>query len=398
MDFPKGSLEASPQQTLSRSLLMVLSTAAGMSVANSYYNQPMLGRLSSDFGLAAATVALVPVLTQFGNAVGVLFIAPLGDRIERKFLILITAAALVVALISAALANSFEWLVVASFFVGLFATVAQQLVPLSVHIAPTKMKGQVLGTVTGGILIGILLSRVLSGFVTELFDWHIMFWVAALLMTLIGVALALMLPRVVPTTDVGYFKLIASLWSLLRRHALLRRAIVIQALIFAAFLGFWSSLALHLADEPFRLGSSWVGLIALVGAGGAMAAPAAGRFADKRGTQAVIVIGTAMVFAAFVSFIVLQGSILALIVGVIVMDLGVQSSQVANQAQVYALDTTARSRLNTVFMATMLLGGSLGAGVAGLAFSNFGWTGTCIFGALSAGCALLIALIKPSAG
>lgn len=396
MNYPAGSLEISPTQALSRSLLVALSTAAGLSVANSYYNQPMLSRLSSDFGLAAATVALVPVLTQFGNAIGVLFIAPLGDRIERKLLILVTITALVLALISAALANSFEWLVIASFFVGLFATVAQQLVPLSVHIAPAKMKGQVLGTVTGGILIGILLSRVLSGFVTDLWDWHIMFWVAALLMTLIGIALALMLPRVVPTTHVSYFNLIASLWSLLRTHALLRRAIVIQALIFAAFLGFWSNLAMHLAQEPFHLGSSWVGLVALVGAGGAIAAPVAGRFADRRGPEAVIALGAAMVVAAFVSFIAIQGSIAALIIGVIVMDLGVQSSQVANQARVYALDPTARSRLNTIFMATMLLGGSLGAGAAGLAFSKFGWTGSCVFGALSAGTALLIALIKPS--
>lgn len=397
MNYPAGSLEISPAQTLSRGVLVALSTAAGLSVANSYYNQPMLGQLSSDFGLAAATVALVPVLTQLGNAIGVLFIAPLGDRIERKLLILITIAALVVALISAAISNSFEWLVIASFFVGLFATVAQQLVPFSVHVAPAKMKGQVLGTVTGGILIGILLSRVLSGFVTELWDWHMMFWVAALLMILIGIALAFMLPRVAPTTDVSYLGLIASLWILLKAHALLRRAILIQALIFAAFLGFWSSLALYLGQEPFHLGSSWVGLVALVGSGGAMAAPMAGRFADKQGPKAVIVLGAAMVMAAFVSFIAMQGSIIALILGVIVMDLGAQASQVANQARVYALDPTARSRLNTIFMATMLLGGSLGAGVAGFAFSKFGWTGTCFFGAVSAATALLIALYKPTA-
>ena len=397
MQYSAGSLEISPTQTLSRGVLVALSTAAGLAVANSYYNQPMLGQLSSDFGLAAATVALVPVLTQLGNAIGVLFIAPLGDRIERKKLILVTIVALVIALMAAAMASSFLWLVIASLFVGLFATVAQQLVPLSVHIAPPKMKGQVLGTVTGGILIGILLSRVLSGLVTELWDWHVMFWIAAALMAGIGLILAFTLPKVAPTTDVSYFILIGSLWKLLRRYALLRRAIIIQALIFAAFLGFWSSLALHLGQEPFALGSSWVGLVALVGAGGAIAAPFAGRFADRRGTGAVIALGAAMVVAAFVLFIATQESIIALIIGVVIMDLGVQSSQVANQARVYALDPTARSRLNTIFMATMLLGGSLGAGAAGLAFSRFGWTGTCAFGGLSAGTALLIALYKPSA-
>ncbi|MVA24043.1 MFS transporter [Agrobacterium vitis] len=382
--------------TLSRSVLFVLSASSGLAVANSYYNQPMLGELSSEFGLTAATATMVPVLTQLGNASGVLFIAPLGDRFERKRLILITNSALVAALIAAAVSASFLWLIVASFFVGLFATVAQQLVPLSVHIAPANMKGQVLGTVTGGILLGILLSRTLSGFVTDWWDWHLMFWIAAVLMTSVGLVLAWKLPRVAPTTDISYFDLIASLWSLVRKHSILRRAVCIQAAIFAAFLAFWSNLALLLAQEPYHLGASAVGLIALVGAGGALAAPLAGRLADKRGSV-VVSAGAAMVIAAFAIFIAIPGSIIALVIGVVVMDLGVQSSQVANQARVYALDSTARSRLNTIFMATMLLGGSLGAGAGGIAFSKFGWIGTCCFGAFAATTALLIAVRKPTA-
>lgn len=397
MTYSATPIEHLPAGSLSRSVLLVLSASSGLAVANSYYNQPMLGQLSIEFGLTAATAAMVPVLTQLGNASGVLFIAPLGDRFERKRLILITTSALVIALIAAAVSASFLWLIVASFFVGLFATVAQQLVPLSVHIAPANMKGQVLGTVTGGILLGILLSRTLSGFVTDWWDWHVMFWIAAALMTSVGLVLALKLPRVAPTTSIGYFSLIASLWSLLREHSILRRAVCIQAAIFAAFLAFWSNLALLLAQEPYHLGASAVGLIALVGAGGALAAPLAGRLADKRGSAAVVSTGAAMVIAAFATFITIPGSITALVIGVIIMDLGVQSSQVANQARVYALDPTARSRLNTIFMATMLFGGSLGAGAGGIAFSNYGWIGTCSFGAFAATTALLIAMRKSAA-
>lgn len=397
MTYSVTPTEHLPTGSLSRGVLLVLSASSGLAVANSYYNQPMLGQLSSDFGLTAATAAMVPVLTQFGNASGVLFIAPLGDRFERKRLILITTSALVIALIAAAVSTSFMWLIVASFFVGLFATVAQQLVSLSVHIAPANMKGQVLGTVTGGILLGILLSRTLSGFVTDWWDWHLMFWIAAALMTFVGLVLALKLPRVAPTTSIGYFSLIASLWSLVRKHSTLRRAVCIQAAIFAAFLAFWSNLALLLAQEPYHLGASAVGLIALVGAGGALAAPLAGRLADKRGSDTVVSIGAAMVIAAFAIFLTLPGSIIALVFGVIVLDLGVQTSQVANQTRVYALDPTARSRLNTIFMATMLLGGSLGAGAGGIAFTQFGWIGTCCFGAFAAATALFIAVRKPPA-
>lgn len=181
---------------LSAALIRLLAIAAGAAVANSYYNQAFLGHLTADFGLAAGAAAIIPVLTQAGNALGVLFLAPLGDRLERKSLILVTIAALVAALIGAALAPGFVWLVVASLAVGLFATVAQQLVPLAVHLAPPAERGRTLGKVTGGILIGILLARTVSGTISDLWGWPFVFWFAAALMIAIGLALALWLPRV----------------------------------------------------------------------------------------------------------------------------------------------------------------------------------------------------------
>ncbi len=375
---------------LSPVLVRLLAIGAGAAVANSYYNQAFLGYLAAEFGLAAGVAAIVPVLTQAGNALGVLFLAPLGDRLERKSLILVTIGALVAALIGAAVSPDFLWLAVAGLAVGLFATVAQQIVPLAVHLAAPAERGRVLGKVTGGILIGILLARTVSGTISDLWGWPFVFWCAAVMMIVIGAALALWLPRVPPTTDLSYPRLLGSLWTLVRTHGVLRRAGMVQFLIFAAFIGFWSNLALLLAEPPFELGGTAVGLMALVGIAGALAAPVAGGFADRRGPAIVVSIGAAFVVLAFLIFGLWQSSLIGLIIGILVMDLAVQSSQVANQARVYALDPTARSRLNTVFMATMLAGGAVGAGIGGAAYAAWGWTGTCAFGATSAALALLL--------
>lgn len=375
---------------LSTAMVRLLAVGAGAAVANSYYNQAFLGHLTTEFGLAPGAAAIVPVLTQTGNAVGVLFLAPLGDRFERKSLILLTTGLLIAALIGAALSPDFAWLAAASLAVGLFATVAQQIVPLAVHLASPERRGRVLGTVTGGILVGILLARTISGVISDLYGWPFVFWFAAVLMAAIGLVLAFKLPRVEPTTDLSYPRLLGSLWTLVRTHAVLRRAVAVQFLIFAAFIGFWSNLALLLAEPPYRLGGTAVGFLALVGIAGALAAPVAGGFADRRGPAVVVSVGAGLVVFAFLIFGLWQGSLVGLIIGILVMDLAVQSSQVANQARVYALDPTARSRLNTVFMAVMLAGGAAGAGIGGMAYAAWGWSGTCSFGAISAGLALLV--------
>lgn len=379
-----------PTQHLSVALVRLLAVGAGAAVANSYYNQAFLGHLTADFGLAAGFASIVPVLTQAGNAIGVLFLAPLGDRLERKSLILVTTGALVVALIGAAVSPGFVWLAAASLAVGLFATVAQQIVPLAVHLAAPAERGRILGRVTGGILIGILLARTVSGTISDLWGWPLVFWFAAAVMIAIGVALALWLPRVPPTTDLSYPHLLGSLWTLVRTHGVLRQAISVQFLIFAAFISFWSNLALLLAEPAYQYGGTAVGLLALVGVAGALAAPVAGDLVDRRGPALVVSIGAGFVVLAFLIFGLWPGSLIGLIVGIVVMDLAVQSSQVANQARVYALDPAARSRLNTVFMATMLIGGAVGAGIGGSAYAVWGWTGTCVFGAISAALALLL--------
>lgn len=380
-----------PQHSaLGHVLLATMSVAAGLTVANSYYSQAMLGRLANEFQLSAGAVSVIPVLTQLGNVAGILFLAPLGDRLERRFLILTTIAALVVVLAAAALAPNFIWLAVAGMGIGLFATVTQQIVPFAVHLAAPHERGRVLGMVTGGILIGILLARAISGFISDIWGWHAVFWAAAGMMLATAVALAATLPRAEATTDLSYGRLLGSLWTLVRVHRVLRQAVAVQALIFAAFIGFWSNLALVFDGAPYHLGATAVGLMALVGMAGALAAPLAGRFADRRGPGAVVAIGAGLVMIAFAIFCLFQGSLVAMVLGVLIMDLAVQSSQVANQTRVYALDPAARSRLNTIFMAVMILGGACGSGIGGISYSVWGWSGTCIFGAAAAGLALLL--------
>lgn len=389
-----STTSAAPVHTapLTPRLARILSIAAGATVANNYYNQSMVGLIGAEFGLGVGTVAAVPVLTLAGNAMGVFFLAPLGDRLERKALILVTMAALIAALVAAARSSSFIGLGAACMAIGLLATVTQQLVPMAVHLSAPGDRGRVLGVVTGGILIGILLARTVSGALSDAWGWRSVFWCAAIAMLVVGLVLARQLPKVHPITRLSYWRLLLSMWTLVRAHSLLRRAVATQFLIFAAFIGFWANLALVLLEPSYGLGAAAAGLFALVGVCGALAAPAAGRYAEHRGHASVITICAGLVVVAFTIFGSFSGSIAALIVGILVLDVAVQASQVANQTMVYALDVEARSRLNTVFMGSMLVGGAFGAGAAGLAYARVGWTGVCVFGGVAATMAFVLSM------
>ena len=217
-----------------------------------------------------------------------------------------------------------------------------------------------------------------------------MFWLAALATGLIGALLAWRLPRIAPTTKLSYPGLMASLLELARQHPVLRRAAVTQALIFGAFSAFWSTLALLLEQAPYNLGSREAGAVGLVGAAGALAAPLIGRFADKRGPSALVLAGAVLVAVSFALFGLWQGSMTVLLLGVLAMDLGVQAAMVSNQTRVYALDPAARSRLNTVFMTVMFLGGAAGAAAGAKAWGSFGWSGVAALGTVMGAAAILV--------
>ncbi|MDQ0390892.1 MFS transporter [Labrys monachus] len=368
--------------------LLAMSVAGGIAVANIYYNQPMLGIIEAEFPQQSVT-ALIPTATQLGYALGLFLLLPLGDLVHRRRLIVGQFIVLAGALALAAMAPTAALLVGASLVVGAASTVAQQIVPFAAALARPEQRGATIGTVMAGVLSGILFSRTLAGFVGESAGWRAMFWIGVPL-ALAGAALmSAALPHHRPTSRMRYHAAIASLAHLWLNHPALRTATLVQSALFASFTSFWTILALYLNGPQFHLGAEIAGLFGIVGAVGIFAAPLAGRIADHRGPHFVILLGIALTIIAWAVFLA-SPSIMALVLGVIVLDFGIQSALVSNQHIIYALDPDARSRLNTIFMTGMFLGGAAGSAVATTAWDLGAWPAVCGVGIVLALVALAV--------
>lgn len=400
MTIIQNTHNAAPQDiALPRALVLLLSAGAGLAVASLYYSQPALGLLEAAFHTGDRLIGLVPTLTQLGYAAGILFLIPLGDRFDRRRIILAKSAALVLALALTACAPGYGFLLFASVLVGISATLAQDLVPAAAILAPAHRRGHIVGSVMTGLLLGILLSRVVSGVVAEWLGWRIVYILAAV--SVVGVLAACwrLLPHFPVHSELGYPALLASLRHLWDHHAVVRRSTLAQAALSVAFSAFWSALALML-QHSYHLGSSVAGAFGLAGAAGSVAAPLAGRLADHKGPRVVAASGIAIAALCFASMLALPAlpraaQLALLVLASVGFDFGVQATLVAHQTIVYSADHTARSRLNAILFTGMFLGMAAGSSLSGIVLSRWGWTGISLFATAFSLLALFIATRAP---
>jgi predicted MFS family arabinose efflux permease len=384
------SSDAPTPAGLSRGLVLLLATACGAAVANMYYAQPLLHTLGRDFGVGDGTAGLLVTVGQVGYGLGLAFLVPLGDLRERRDLIstmlVITACALGVA----AAAPTFLVFAIALGLAGVTCVVAMVIVPMASSLSAPSERGRVVGTVMSGLLIGILLARTVSGLVASAFGWRTVFVIGAVLMLIMAGTLRRRLPRVPPTTELGYGGVLRSVFSLIRREPILRQRMMLGALAFGCFSTLWTSLAFLLAGAPYHYGNAVIGLFGLAGVAGAAAASIVGRLADRgRGTHAT----TATILSLLVSWGILaagRSAVIPLIIGIAVLDLGVQGLHISNQSAIYSLHADARSRLTTAYMVSYFLGGALLSAVTSSIYGSTGWTGVCILGAGTAVLALAV--------
>lgn len=378
------------QQTLSKKLLFMLALCAGASVANLYYAQPLLAAIAETFS-APTTVGSIAVATQIGYTFGILFVLPLGDLVDRRRLTTCLAVILVLATLACALAPSLTLLVVASLFVGFGATITQVLVPIAADLAVPDQRGRAIGTVFSGILAGILLARTVSGAIGQVVGWRPMFMIAAAAAIALGLTLRMSLPKLQPKSSQPYLALLGSMLQLLSKYPALRTACLIQACVFAIFSAFWSVLALLLVKPPFELGSAVAGAFGIVGIIGVSAANFSGRFLDRYGTRLGLLVGLSCCVAAYLVFAA-DISLVALIVGVALLDFGLAIANVANQSMILGLDPQATSRVNTIYVTAIFLGGAVGSAAASAAWAHGGWHLVSLFGLATAVLALAIHL------
>ncbi|WBS05702.1 MFS transporter [Pseudoduganella sp. SL102] len=395
-------------------MVWLMATATGLIVANLYYAQPLVGPISQATGLDPGAAGLIVTLTQMGYCLGMIFIVPLGDLVENRRLIVTALAGTACALAVAAFSTSAALFLAAMFCIGLGSVAAQVIVPFASHLAKPETRGQTVGTVVSGLMLGIMLARPVASLVTDALGWHAIFVLSAL----VTAGLALVLRRRLPRRDPAqarmaqntsqqttpqqtaapqkttYLALLASLWFLLKTTPILRRRSAYQFCMFGAFSLFWTTVPLILASPAFGLSQSGIAIFALVGVAGALASPIAGRRADQgksRSTTAVALVAAALSLAAP---LLLHGGRLfdlgLLVVAAIVLDGAVSASLVTGQRALYALSADVRSRLNGLYMAIFFMGGALGSSAGGWMYAHHGWQGVLMAGLLFPAAGLLV--------
>ncbi len=379
---------------LSGRIVLIMAVACGVSVANLYWAQPLLDTIARAFGTGTATAGLIVTFTQIGYAIGLIFIVPLGDLLERKRLIITISFFIFVSLVIAALSPSIHFFIAASLVVGVTSVVVQILVPFAASLALDHERGAVVGKVMSGTLLGILFARTLAGIISELAGWRAVFGFAAILILALTALLWRSLPKYRHRLDMSYPRLLSSIRHLVRTEPVLRTRSVYGALVFADFSVLWTSLTFLLAGAPYHFSDAIIGLFGLVGAAGAVMANVAGRLADRGHANRTTIVLLLLNLGAFLLMIPGTGHLFPVILGILMLDAGVQGTHITNQSEIYRLSPEARSRLTTVYMTSYFSGGAIGSATSAAIYSSHGWTGVCVLGMVYGATAILFWLLE----
>lgn len=386
--------ESSPQHRqdggLSRITTLIFAVAAGLSVANIYFAQPLLDSMARDFRIAPAAIGLVVTLTQLGYGLGLIFIVPLGDLVDRRRLVVGQGLLSVVALVAVATARTEAILFAGMAAVGLLAVVVQVLVSFAATLATPTERGKAVGMVTSGVVIGILGARFIAGLLADLGGWRAVYLTSAVLTLAMAGLLWRILPRnLSPVSTDSYVATLRSIPVLFLTDRVLLVRGILALLIFAAFSTFWTALVLPLSAEPFDYSHTRIGLFGLVGMAGAIAATGAGRLADRGLGQWTTGVSLTLLLASWGLIALLPWSVPALLIGVVLLDLAVQAVHVTNQSIIFDRHPHARSRLIGGYMAFYSLGSAIGAIAATIAYAHAGWAGVSTLGTAFSAAALL---------
>lgn len=378
-------------QGLSPALILLMSVATGLAVASNYYAQPLLDTIARAFDLSASSAGFIVTAAQLGYAAGLLFLVPLGDMFERRMLIVSMTLLAAGGMLITASSQSLTMMIIGTALTGLFSVVAQILVPLAATLASPEKRGKVVGTIMSGLLLGILLARTVAGLLASLGGWRTVYWVASVLMVIMALALWRGLPKVKQENHLNYPQLLASVFSLFTRDKLLRTRAVLGCLTFANFSILWTSMAFLLAAPPFNYSEGVIGLFGLAGAAGALGARPAGGLADKGKSHMTTSAGLVLLLLSWAAIWYGHVSVLALIVGILVLDLTVQGVHITNQTVIYRVKPDARNnRLTAGYMTSYFIGGAAGSLISASAWQHAGWTGVCAIGAIVAAITLLV--------
>ena len=380
----------SGEEQLTATTIFLMATACAFSVAALYYNQPLLPEMAASFGLTGGEAGQIATATQLGYAVGLFFFVPLGDRMDRKRLILTLLCLNMASLTAVGSAPAHGALLAASFAVGTTAVTTQIVIPAVSGLAAPQKRGRVIGALLSGLSTGQLLARTISGVVGAEGRWRLMFLLAVAIDVALMVIIALRLPKTERPAPLPYSALLGSLWSLARSRPVLRAACATGFLMFAAFSALWATLAALLAQAPHGFGPETVGVFGFVGIAGLVASPRIGHAVDRFGARRVLALGALGLVGAFLLVAGSARHLWLLVVAMAMIDVGNRAGLVANQSRIAALEPDARSRVNTLFMTSYFLGGAVGAAVAAQAASRFGWIGLSMTGVGFAAAALVL--------